>query len=176
MKNKLGKEAIKIVAHVLEKSKCLEYLDLSKNEMGVSGGQALGQALKVNRSLKYLNLFNNKIGYDGAVSLGEGLKTNNVIEFLDVGHNRIRDKGLRKISQGLASNKDSQIKVLGLKFNHLTEEGVKDLLLAVFDKEPFKSKLQEIFIYNNNIDEDDLFTLKKLCEDKSNFIWFTVQN
>jgi hypothetical protein len=38
MKNKLGKEAIKAVAHILEKSKFIEYLDLSKNEMGVSGG------------------------------------------------------------------------------------------------------------------------------------------
>lgn len=55
---------------------------------------------------------------------------------------------------------------MGLKFNHLTEEGVKDLLLAVFDKEPYGSKLQELFIFNNQIDEEDLFALKKLCEDK----------
>ena len=84
-----------------------------------------------NKTLKHLNIFNNIIGYDGAKTFAEALKVNNTIEFIELGHNRIRNKGLHILADALASNQSSNLRVLGLRFNFLTEEGVIHFLRVV---------------------------------------------
>jgi Ran GTPase-activating protein (RanGAP) involved in mRNA processing and transport len=77
--------------------------------------------LKSNKSLRYLNVFNNKISYDGAKSIAENVVANHPnLEFLELGHNRIRDKGFSSIVNAILSNPHSNLKILGLKFNFLT--------------------------------------------------------
>lgn len=123
-KNNMGKEGIKALAEVLPRNHILEVLDLSKNQMGVSGANELAQALKGNKSLTMLNLFNNKIGYDGAKALAEKVIISHPrLECLEIGHNRIRDKGIMSITDAIIANKDSQLKILGIRFNFITNNG-----------------------------------------------------
>jgi Ran GTPase-activating protein (RanGAP) involved in mRNA processing and transport len=124
-KNNLQKDGVKTLAGVLPYNNVLEFLDLSKTNMGVSGADEIAKSLRNNKSLKYLNFFNNKIGYDGAKSIAENVIAHHpTLEFLEIGHNRIRDKGLTSIVTALLLNSKSNIKVLGLRFNFLTNEGI----------------------------------------------------
>lgn len=124
-KNNLNKDGIKALSEVLAVNNIVEVLDLSKNKLGVSGAHELSIALKKNTSLKFLNLFNNNIGYDGAKSLSENVIAQHpTLELLEVGHNRIRDKGLKSIVDALISNEKSSLKIMGLRFNFLTNVGI----------------------------------------------------
>jgi len=79
----------------------------------------------MNKSLRYLNVFNNKISYDGAKSIAENIVANHPrLEFLELGHNRIRDKGFSSIIKALVSHKESNLKILGLRFNFLTNSSI----------------------------------------------------
>lgn len=72
-----------------------------------------------------MNVFNNKISYDGAKSIAENIVANHPsLELLEIGHNRIRDKGFTCIIQALLSNPKSSLKVIGSRFNFLTNSGV----------------------------------------------------
>lgn len=71
-----------------------------------------------------MNLFNNKIGFDGAKSVAQNIVQNHPsLECLELGHNRIRDKGLKEITDALIANKNSVLKILGLRFNYITNVG-----------------------------------------------------
>lgn len=85
-----------------------------------------------------------------------------MLEFVEFGHNRIRNKGLLAIAEGIRANEASVVKILGLRFNFLTEEGIIDLLRLTT-----KSHLRELFIKNNNINEYGLFALKKFYDEQS---------
>lgn len=100
-------------------------LDLSKNNIGVSGADELAKSLKTNKSLRYLNVFNNKISYDGAKAIAENIVANHpALEFLEIGHNRIRDKGFSCIVNALVGNPQSKLKIIGARFNFLTNIGI----------------------------------------------------
>jgi len=101
--------------------------------MGVSGAAELAKSLKDNKSLRYLNVFNNKIGYDGAKAIAENIVANHpMLEFLELGHNRIRDKGLDAIIDALIENKHSNLRILGLRFNFITNTGILENFTKLF--------------------------------------------
>lgn len=159
-KNNLDKEGAKVLASVLPFNQVIEVLDLSKNRMGVSGADELAKSLQNNKSLKFLNVFNNKIGYDGAKSIAENIvRYHPALEFLEIGHNRIRDKGLEAIVTNLVANNGSKLRVLGTRFNFLTNEG---LLESVSKLAESKSGLEELFIRNNLVNDEGIYKLKDL--------------
>lgn len=108
--------------------------------------------MKKNKSVKWINLFNNKIGFDGAKGFADLIEVNNTIEFLDLGHNRIRNKGITVLGESLAKNPSNNLKVLGLRFNFLSDEGVIEFLKKVYLKAK-NNKLTDIFLKNNSITE-----------------------
>lgn len=119
--------------------------------MGVPGATELAAALKGNKSLRFLNLFNNKIGYDGAKSVAHSIVFNHpTLECLELGHNRIRDKGLKEITDAIIANKHSALKILGLRFNYITNVGATYLYNKLTSN---KTKVEEIFLRNNLIDD-----------------------
>lgn len=119
--------------------------------MGVPGATELAVALKGNKSLRFLNLFNNKIGYDGAKSVAHNIVFNHpTLECLELGHNRIRDKGLKEITDAIVANKHSALKILGLRFNYITNVGATYLYNKLTSN---KTKVEEIFLRNNLIDD-----------------------
>ena len=99
-----------------------------------------------------MNIFNNKIGYDGAKSFGGALAVNTTLKSIDFGHNRIRNKGLLAIAEGLSKNDKIHLKLIGLRFNFLSDEGMVEFLKLVHP-----NKLDEIYIKNNSINEYGLF-------------------
>ena len=166
-KNNLGKEGLKALAEILPHNNIIEVLDLSKNYMGVSGASELAVSLKNNKTLKYLNVFNNKIGYDGAKTIAENIVKNHPkLEFLEIGHNRIRDKGLKSIVDCLITNKQSQLKILGLRFNFITNVGGTYLYNKLTGT---KTMVEEIFLRNNLIDDMAINNLDMIkSHEKSN--------
>lgn len=140
----------------------MEVLDLSKNFLGVSGACELAVALKDSKSLKYLNLFNNKISYDGARAVAENIVANSPsLEFLEIGHNRIRDKGLKSLINELIENKQSALKILGFRFNFVTNSAAEYLITQVTTK---PNKLEEIFMKNNLLDDVGISTMYSIHE------------
>lgn len=144
-KNAFGKEGAKIFATILEKNHILESLDLSKNQIGVSGAQAIAKSLEKNKSVRFLNLFNNRIGYDGAKALAHTLSVNSTLSHIEIGHNRIRDKGFLEIGEGIVKNPASGVKILSVRFNFLTDDGISDFLTTL-KKVAKTSPLQELNI------------------------------
>jgi len=162
-KNHINKEGGKILAEVLGKNGTLEALDLSGNLLGVSGTKALAGALKTNTKLKYLSLYSNIVDVDGARALKETLIVNDSLQFLDVGSNRLRDKGIMEIAEGILGNKTCALKGIGLRFNFITEDGADQF----FSKVLGKSKIENIYIRNNELSEPFLIKLdEKLKESK----------
>lgn len=128
--------------------------------MGVSGAHELAVSLKKNTTLKCLNLFNNRIGYDGAKSLAENvLAVHPTLECLEVGHNRIRNKGLKSITDAIISNKKSALIILGLRFNFINNIGATYLFNKITAA---KTKIEEIFLKNNLIDDVALNNLEHI--------------
>ena len=117
-------------------------------------------ALKNNKSLRFLNVFNNKIGYDGAKAIAENILINHPnLECLEIGHNRIRDKGLMSITDAILNNKNSKIKILGLRFNFITNNGATYMYNKLTGA---KTCVEEIFIKNNQIDDMALNNLDQI--------------
>jgi hypothetical protein len=119
--------------------------------MGVLGAIELSLAFKENKSLRFLNLFNNKISFDGSKSVAQNILLHHpTLECLDLGHNRIRDKGLKEVVDALVSNKASALKVLGLRFNYITNGGATYLYNKLTTS---KTKVEEVFLRNNLVDD-----------------------
>jgi hypothetical protein len=78
---------------------------------------------------------------------------------LELGHNRIRDKGLKSIVDALISNKNSVIKILGLRFNFLTNTSVIYLLNKLTGT---KTQVEELFVKNNLIDDEGIYKLNAI--------------
>lgn len=171
-KNNIDKDGIKALADVLPYNQIIEVLDLSKNQLGVPGASQLAVALKGNKSLKFLNLFNNKIGFDGAKSVANNIILNHpTLECIELGHNRIRDKGLKEIIDALVANKNSALKVMGLRFNYITNVGATYLHNKLTGN---KTKVEEVFLRNNLIDDAAINNLEQIKEHEQSTIAIDV--
>lgn len=159
--NSLLKEGCKIISGLLEINQFIEVFDISNNKIGVSGAQALAKSLSKNKSLKFLNLFANDIDVDGARAFGETLSANVTLQWIDFGHNRIRNEGLSALSKGLNKNKHSSLETLALRYNFISYEGFTDFLATLYSQTGSKPKLSHLFIKSNEVNEYELFNLKK---------------
>lgn len=114
----------------------------------------------MNKSLKCLNIFNNKIGYDGAKAIAKNVLANHpTLECLEIGHNRIRDKGLMSITDNILENKNCRIKILGLRFNFITNNGATYMYNKLTSG---KTRIEEVFLKNNQIDDMALNNLEHI--------------
>lgn len=159
------KEGCKAISALFEINELLQVFDISNNKIGVSGAQSLAKALIKNKSLKFLNLFSNNIDVDGARAFAETLSSNTSLEWIDFGHNRIRNEGLLALSKGMNKNKNCGLKTLALRYNFITYEGFSDFFATLFSETGSKPKLSHLFIKNNEINEYELFSLKKQYEE-----------
>lgn len=69
---------------------------------------------------------------------------------MEIGHNRIRDKGLKSIVDSIIANKSSKLKIIGLRFNFITNLGATYLLNKISGS---PNAIEEIFIRNNLLDD-----------------------
>lgn len=166
-KNKISKEGAKIFCEVMKKQFTLTHLDLSGNKLGVAGCQAIAKALLNNTSLKFLNLYSNQMDVDGARCFKETLLVNDTLEYLDVGSNRLRDKGVLAIAEGISGNKTCALKGIGIRFNFVTDDGADKFFQIVLQN----SKINKVFIRNNNMTEPFLTNLEKVIDNHDSKIY-----
>lgn len=163
--NHLLKEGCKAISTLFEINNCIEIFDISNNKIGVSGAQSLAEALMKNKSLKVLNIFANNIDVDGARAFGQTLSNNCSLEWIDFGHNRLRNEGLMALSKGINKNKATALKTLGLRYNFINDEGFNDFFSSLYSEGSTKPNLSHLFIKNNDLNEYELYSLKKKYDD-----------
>ena len=163
--NSLQKEGCKAISALFEINKLIEVFDISNNKIGVSGAQSLATALEKNKSLKVLNIFANNIDVDGARAFGQTLAVNTSLEWIDFGHNRLRNEGLLALSRGINKNKASGLKTLGLRYNFINDEGFNDFFASLYSEGGSKPGFSNLFIKNNDLNEYELYSLKKQYDD-----------
>jgi len=69
---------------------------------------------------------------------------------LDVGYNRLREKGIRAITEGFTQNAGSKLKVLGIRYNFINDDGFG----FFFEEAVLKKKqLEKVYCIQNYMSE-----------------------
>lgn len=102
--NEIGDHGAKAMASVLEQSKTLASLQMSKCGIGDMGIRALVKALRHNDVLNILDLSDNKISDDGAAVLADIFKDNIALTRLRLDGNRIGYAGITAFTKALSGN------------------------------------------------------------------------
>lgn len=145
-KIKLGVEGAKVLGAVLPKLSQLEVLSLEDNEMKAEGTCYIAQALTSLQSLKELYLHVNKMGIEGILALNKPLGTKTNLQVLTLDENQMGKAGLMVLLTTLTKTWSS-LKLLGLAFNQLGDEGAQELLARL----PSMSKLKKLTLSGNNV-------------------------
>ncbi|XP_057707738.1 NACHT, LRR and PYD domains-containing protein 12-like [Corythoichthys intestinalis] len=143
----------------------LQELYLSKNKLSDEGVEILSKGLASKHCiLKVLKLHNCRITSKGCVSLAEVLKLNpSHLQDLYLSKNKLSDEGVEILSKGLASP-HCILKVLKLSECEITKKGCASLAEAL---KLNPSHLQELFLINYQIEEEDERVLLKIKKDPS---------
>lgn len=160
--NKIPKASIPSLGTIMTKLSNLKVLDLSKCSLGVAGGHLLKEPQSNCKKLEYLCLFNNLLDVDGMRSISKALEVQSSLKFIDFGFNRIKDEGQRNLKLGLNKNKNSKLTALGLRYNFLSDDGVKSFITEVTS-----SSLETLFLKNNNLTNDLLAEHKETALKKN---------
>ncbi|XP_057679293.1 NACHT, LRR and PYD domains-containing protein 12-like [Corythoichthys intestinalis] len=141
----------------------LQELSLSKNELSDEGVEILSKGLASKHCiLKVLKLSDCGITSKGCVSLAEALKLNpSHLQDLYLSKNNLSDEGVEILSKGLASP-HCILKVLKLSECEITKKGCASLAEAL---KLNPSHLQELFLINYQIEEEDERVLLKIKKD-----------
>jgi len=109
--SKIGPEgAVKFAKYLVRPDVVLETLNLEGNQLGSKGGVAVARMIKHNTSLLEVNLSNNGLSQDFAREMAKSVRT-------------VYEKGVEVRS--------SQMKVLNLSFNPLSDKGSRRLVHAL---------------------------------------------
>lgn len=77
----------------------------------------------------------------------------------------MRNEGLLALSKGINKNKATALKTLGLRYNFINDEGFSDFFSNLYSKEGSKPNFSHLFIKNNDLNEYELYSLKKQYDD-----------
>jgi len=105
--------------------------------------------------LEVLALRKNDIGIDGLHELESVLRSSKTIRELDLGCNAIGDEGVRIVTDALKNKQKQQLCSLNLSENAMSSQGC----LMVCDLINRCPTLEEIYLQNNNIDNNGAMTL-----------------
>ena len=73
---------------------------------------------------------------------------------IDLSHNSITDKGLIEVAGFIGSNKKTELKVIKLNYNHITDVSVVKLLKAM---EKYENKIEELHFYENDLTDESAY-------------------
>jgi Ran GTPase-activating protein (RanGAP) involved in mRNA processing and transport len=131
--NELGAEGAALIASSLEKSSRVTFLDLSKNGIGPLGAMAIAKLLSTTTSvLQTLQLWCNKLGPEGVTSIVDAVATNTNLLHLSLGNNHATNASCKAIGAMIANN--NKLKLLELRSNSFSEQGMRDLCGVGFPK------------------------------------------
>lgn len=145
-KTKLGIEGAKLLSSALPAVSKLEVLSLEDNELKTEGTSYIAQALPSLPLLTELYLHVNKMGQEGVIALSKPLTILTNLQVLTLDENQIGKSGLLVLLSALSKG-FTQLTLLGLAFNQLGDEGVRELM----DCLPRMSKLKKLTLSGNNL-------------------------
>lgn len=145
-KTKLGIEGAKLLSGVLGKLSQLEILSLEDNELKTEGTSYIAQALVSLPLISELYLHVNKMGYEGVVALKESFIYKTNLKVLTMDENYILKPGLVDLLASLCKTLN-KLTLLGLSFNQLGDEGVRELLRYL----PEMPNLKKLTLSGNNL-------------------------
>lgn len=144
-KTKLGIEGAKLLGGVLLKLPQLEVLSLEDNELRTEGVSYIAQGMQALPKLSELYLHVNKMGHEGIVALRKPLEDKTNLKALTVDENLIGKPGLMDLLAALSKSMSTLI-LLGLSFNQLGDDGVRELLPYL----PHMHSLKRLTVSGNN--------------------------
>nr|XP_061796651.1 NACHT, LRR and PYD domains-containing protein 12-like [Nerophis lumbriciformis] len=162
----LDRGSCHLLASVLSSPSNLRHLDLGCNhDVSDKGVEILSKGLaSPHCHLEVLNLRKCLVTKRGCVSLAEALKLNTShLQELDLSLNDLSDEGVEILSKGLSSP-HCILKVLRLSRCGIADKGCISLAKAL---KLNPSHLQELFLINNRIKEEEKRVLLELKEDPS---------
>ena len=142
------KEGVKTIFMVIQTSKTLTQLNLSRNQLSDDGAAAISDGLKSNGLLQELCVSQNEITDEGAKMIAEAIQVNTALQKLDISYNEISDDGAATISDGLKCN--ISLQELNMSYNKITNEGAKMIGEAIKENKT----LQKLNIHENSISDD----------------------
>ena len=111
--------------------------------------EVLKTAVEEHTKLKELYLFANKIGSDGAAHISGIIKNKSQLSCLGLSNNQLHRSGAIEIARNGLQGKTSLIKI-SIENNCIASEGLCELSRALLEC----SMLQEIYLYNNDIEDE----------------------
>nr|XP_061796629.1 NACHT, LRR and PYD domains-containing protein 3-like [Nerophis lumbriciformis] len=162
---RLDKGSCHLLASVLSSPSNLRHLNLGLNHLSDEGVEILSKGLaSPHCNLEVLTLRKCLVTKRGCVSLAEALKLNTShLQELDLSLNDLSDEGVEILSKGLSSP-HCILKVLRLSRCGIADKGCISLAKAL---KLNPSHLQELFLINNRIKEEEKRVLLELKEDPS---------
>jgi len=142
----LRDDDLDVLTEVLQKSKTLEKLFLSKNQITLADGK-FANALANNCTLQVLTLSRNKIGAEGAKRLAAALRNNQTLQEIRLWKNQIGDDGAKHLADALMDNKSLQM--MGLQNNNIGDVGAQSLAASFV----VNQSLREIWLERNQISD-----------------------
>lgn len=117
------------LAHALERTETLTYLNLSGNNLDDDKMRMLASGLLDNISITHLDLSHNKIADRGARALAKVLERTSVITLLDLNDNQLHAEGARAMARAIKQN--NCLLSLNLRLNRMGDAGSQAVLDAV---------------------------------------------
>ena len=111
----------------------------------------LQQSIQSHNELRELYLFANKIGEEGAANISAMIKTKSKLTCLGLANNKLGSSGAVEIAMQGLTGKNQMVK-LSIENNGIGNPGVQAISQALKNC----TRLQEIYLYNNDIDDDPL--------------------
>eukprot|EP00039_Didymoeca_costata_P007004 m.95458 g.95458 ORF g.95458 m.95458 type:complete len:433 (+) comp13491_c0_seq6:48-1346(+) len=149
--NCLGPDSGHFIGNGLEKSKCIECLELNDCGFGDEGIRLLAQGLHSCSSLRKLFVGKNSIGVEGATCLAKAPVVVNQLETLGLRNNpEIGDAGCASLVGALAQGETGARLSLDLGTCNISQESFKQLLGL--------SCLEEILLFGNKIGGEDFMS------------------
>uniref|UniRef100_A0A0A9XMD7 Leucine-rich repeat-containing protein 34 n=2 Tax=Lygus hesperus TaxID=30085 RepID=A0A0A9XMD7_LYGHE len=140
---------------ILRFCETLEELHLGKNSLTDTDLEQILFGLSFNKRLSLLDLASNRIGDQGAEMIAGALHYGAPLKALVLNTNRIGNLGARALSLKLPM---SQIKLLDLAVNRITDQGIIDIVHTV--KKPYP--LLALFIFGNKLNVQALDVIQLL--------------
>ena len=140
----------------LNKSYCLEHLDISSSELSPKDVELLSSMLQTNHTLKFFNIKYCDIDSIGAHHIADGLNCNRTLKKLNMTYNPIGDDGAMALAQMLRIN--MSLTVLDISKCSITELGVSHLADALC----VNSSLETIVLDHNPLKDQGAIALAQM--------------
>jgi NLR family CARD domain-containing protein 3 len=135
----------------------LKSLALNNCKIGLKEIKALGDVLRDNDQLKELYLYSNKLGPSEAVEVAKIIASKRKLTALGLSNNQIGTEGAMHLASTALADKLALTK-LSLEGNSIGSRGLR----AISEAMMANTELKEIYLYNNQIEDDGLEIFGKM--------------